>query len=272
MNPVTPCEAAMQSHWTEHRELLRARLKRIPRFLVASDYDGTLSPLVDHPGEAAPHPAAVAVLRDLADLHPRVRLAILSGRAVDDLAARLGVAPGSMLLSGNHGLELRGAGLDWTHPVVAGARPQLETLAAQLRHAVGEIPGAEVEDKGLSLTVHYRRIDPADLPAFRAALEQVALPDCIQERPGKMVVEFRPRVEWNKGRAFRRILRRLGIPSSAAVYLGDDVTDEDVFHELKDTGITVHIGPPSAGNPAALHAHDIPDAIQFLRMVIGALS
>lgn len=261
----------MQPHWTEHLELLRARLKRLPRLLVASDFDGTLSPLVDHPGDAVPHPAAVAVLEDLANLYPRVRLAILSGRAIDDLAARLGVAAGSVLLSGNHGLEMRGAGLDWIHPVVAMARPHLEELAAQLRRAVGELPGAEVEDKGSSLTVHYRRVDPADLPAFHAAIDQVSTPDCLRRRPGKKIVEFRPRVEWNKGSALRRILQRLGIPSSAAIYLGDDVTDADVFIELKDTGMTVQVGPPSAANPAALHARDVSDAIQFLRTVITVL-
>lgn len=254
----------MRPHWTEQLPDLLSRIKLHSRILIASDFDGTLSPLVDHPGEAVLSPEAPAVLARLAAMFPRVRLAFLSGRSLADLTSRLGPAVDEAILAGNHGLELCGAHLDWIHPSAFTARPDLEGLIKRLAPSIGEFAGVELEDKGASLSLHYRRMDAADFPKLRAIIAALTLPDQVRMHEGKKVFEFRPQVEWNKGYAMRRILRRIDLPCDAAVFLGDDATDEDVFRELGTNAFTIHVGSATAPSCARLNAHDPADAVLFL--------
>ena len=257
-------ESVLRPHWTEQLSELRARITCCSRMLVASDFDGTLSALVDHPEEAVLLPEAPAVLARLAAMQPQVRLAFLSGRSLSDLASRLGPAVGNAILAGNHGLELRGAHLDWIHRSAFTARPHLEGLMARLAPGILEFPGVELEDKGASVTLHYRRMDEMNLPKLRAIVEALALPDQVRMHEGKKVFEFRPQAEWNKGCAMRRILRRIDLSCDAVVFLGDDATDEDVFRELGANAFTINVGSATAPSCARLHAHDPADAVLFL--------
>lgn len=270
-SPIKIVEMSRRPHWTEYLAELRSYLAHHPQMLIASDFDGTLSPLVDHPADAALHPTALSVLESLAALHPRVRLAFLSGRSLADLAARLPLIQDSIVLGGNHGLELRGAGLDWRHPMSTQVRPHLEMLATRLQQVL-RVTGAQMEDKGASLTVHYRRVATVDLPGLHAAITRIELPEGIRRHDGKDVVEYRPHVEWHKGHALRRIQQHFDIPPAATIFLGDDATDEDAFRELDSRGITLHVGPESAVSLAELRAHHPRDAIQFLQLIATTLS
>jgi trehalose-phosphatase len=239
--------------------------------LVASDFDGTLSQLVDHPGEAVLLPEAPAVLAKLAAMQPQVKLAFLSGRSLADLASRLGPVADSAILAGNHGLELLGAHLDWIHRSAFTARPHLKGLMELLSLSIGELAGVELEDKGASFTLHYRRMETIDFPKLRAIVEALALPDQVRMHEGKKVFEFRPQVEWNKGYAIRRIVRRINLSCDAVVFLGDDATDEDVFRELGPNAFTIHVGSATAPSCAWLNAHDPADAILFLDTLASIL-
>jgi trehalose-phosphatase len=259
----TPPDMKPRPHWSEKLPEWRARLRDVPRLLIACDFDGTLSPLVAHPELAVLHADVPVVLEDLAALHPRVRLAVLSGRRLEDLAARLAIRQEGLILAGNHGLEMRGAGLDWVHPAAQALRGTLDCLAGELRAVAARFKGAEVEDKGLSLTLHFRRVAPEDAAGLQEALGCLDVPRGLQRLDGKMIAEFRPRLDWNKGSALRRILQRLGIPGAAAIFAGDDATDEDAFRELGATGLTVHVGPPHAESAACCHAHDPQDVARL---------
>ncbi len=254
----------MRPHWTEQLTDLQSQITRQSRILIASDFDGTLSPLVDHPGDAVLCPDAPSVLAKLAAMRPRVRLAFLSGRSLEDLAARLGPAGGDAILAGNHGLELRGAHLNWTHRAAFSARPNLEGLIEQLAPLVEKLAGVELEDKRASLTLHYRRMDPAEFPKLRTMIDALVLSGDLRMHEGKKVFEFRPQVEWNKGYAIRRILRRISLTDDAVVFLGDDATDEDVFLELGNSAITVHVGSATVPSHARFNARDPADAVCFL--------
>lgn len=262
----------MRPHWNECLRELRTRLAHLPQLLVASDFDGTLAPLVDRPARAALSPESRQVLVNLAARHPRVRLAFLSGRSLADLEPRLGIGLEQTILAGNHGLELRGAGLNWIHPASIAARPHLESLAAQLHQNLDHIAGVEVEDKGASLTLHYRRMLESSIPMLRTIVEGLVLPVDLRMHEGKMAFEFRPRVEWNKGSAMRRILQRLNLTDEATVFLGDDATDEDVFCELETTAITVYVGSPSDASHARFNADDPADAVRFLNVLTSCLT
>lgn len=263
--------SAMRPHWKESLADLQSQISGQSRILIASDFDGTLSPLVDHPGNAVLCPEAPVVLARLAAMRPKVRLAFLSGRSLADLACRLGPASEHAILAGNHGLELRGAHLDWIHRMAFAARPQIESLIEELVPSMGELAGVELEDKGASLTLHYRRMDPVDFPKLRALVDDLALPEQVRMHEGKMVFEFRPKVEWNKGFAIRRILRRIDLSDDAVIFLGDDATDEDVFRELEPTAITLHVGSGLVSSGARLNARDPADAVHFLAAVASFL-
>lgn len=258
-------------HWREQFDLVRERLAREPRVLVASDFDGTLSDIVDHPERAVLHPAAAAALKRLSNLHPRVRLAVLSGRALPDLSKRMGLGAGHLICAGNHGLEIKGAHIDWSHPAAATSRQDVRGLEAVLMRRIRSIPGAEIENKGSSLTVHYRRVDAGERPRLLSDLDRVEIPPTLRRHTGKMVVEFRPDVEWHKGFALRAILGLLGIPESAVVYLGDDTTDEDVFREFRTSGTTVQVGTVAGGLSARIRTDDPADAAEFLMAIAAVL-
>lgn len=261
----------MTASWHDHRGELSARLSGVPRVLVACDFDGTLAPIVARPAEAALGHGAEEVLARLAALHPRVRMAFLSGRSLADLASRLPSGLSRAVLAGNHGLELSGAGLDWCHPAALAARPQLDRLAECAREFCASVPGLEIEHKGVSLTLHYRRVASQDQPRIIEAVHAWRLPSSIRRHEGKTIIEFRPEVDWDKGMALRRIMTRFGVPTAAAMYLGDDVTDEDAFRVFGHQGMTLYVGDVAAPTCARLRATDPADAIAFLRFIARTL-
>jgi trehalose 6-phosphate phosphatase len=184
------------------------------RMLLALDFDGTLAPIDPVPDRAAMRPATRRILRIVAARHPCV---VISGRARADLLPRLrgsGVAE----VIGNHGVE------SWnTAPRVRGSvrrwREQLERRLAGLR-------GVVIEDKGLSLAVHYRhsrerRKARARIEAAAGALRGARLVG------GKLVLNLIPAGAAGKGAALVRARARFACDT--AVYVGDDATDEDVF-------------------------------------------
>ncbi len=226
------------------------QLTRAAHLLLCLDFDGTLTPIVEDPATAYLSPPMQRVLRSLAG-HERVTLAIISGRNRADLQVHVGI-PG-LIYAGNHGLEISGPGWFFVEPTAVSYCAALQLLAADLAKKVQHLPGAFVEDKGLTLSVHYRRVAAADrLEVWRlvhATLASRKHP--FQLTTGDMVYEIRPRVDWNKGTAVGWIKEQLGKPDALVIYLGDDATDEDAFAVLGD-GITIKVNGSSA---TAAHYH-----------------
>jgi trehalose-phosphatase len=219
--------------------------------LVASDYDGTLAELVDHPDEATPHPTAMVALRALAAL-PRTQVAVITGRGRRDVT-RVAHLPPEIVVVGSHGTE-------FSDGVIRG----LDERAARLLRALGDdldriaaaTPGARVEHKPASAALHYRTVD-AEL--VHDLVEQVltgpAARDGVHVKLGKRVIELAV-VDGHKGTAVEHLRAELG--ADAVVFIGDDVTDEDAFTELHglDLGVKVGHGATIAGHrvngPAAV--------------------
>ena len=199
------------------------------RVLLAFDFDGTLAPIVNDRALASMRPRTTKLLRRVSTLYP---CAVISGRCKADVAARLGGA-GVKYVSGNHGLE-PGARLDHFARETALAAPLL-------REALAPFGGIDVEDKRYSLSVHYRRSRrKADA---RAAIQHAVagLPHRMRTILGKLVVNVVPEGAPNKGDALLH-LRALA-HADTALYVGDDLTDEDVF-VLDQPGrlLTVRVG------------------------------
>lgn len=211
------------------------------RVFVFTDFDGTLAPLQDDPFAVRLTAALTGTLARLAD-HPQFELAVVSGRDLADLMPRVGLP--AIPYAGNHGLEIRGPGLEFVEPAAAAARPVLAAVAARLADQLGAVPGLWVQDKGLTLCVHTRRVHPDYLPLVAAEVGRLARTagDAVTVRTGHDTFDLRPRVSWHKGEAVRWLLERVA-PDAFPVYLGDDTTDEDAFAALPD-GATVFVGPP----------------------------
>lgn len=193
------------------RELRRLAADRV---LLGFDFDGTLAPIVARPRDAALRPSTRRLLHEVARLYPCV---VISGRERADLARRLkGI--GLRELVGNHGLQIGAVESD-ARKLVAHWRQQLEIQLDP--HA-----GIMLEDKGATLAVHYRNASrPAN--ARRAILAAVAALPAARVLKGKMVVDLLPEGAPNKGRALQSQREQAGC--RAALYVGDDRTDEDVF-------------------------------------------
>lgn len=202
--------------------------------LLAFDFDGTLAPLVSDPAAAALPEATRARLARLAARRP---CAVLSGRALPDLHGRLVGLP-LVALVGNHGLEAEdGAGGHGVTGLVGAWRAALDERLA------GE-PGVVLEDKRLSLAVHYRAApDPAR--AARAIRRAAADLRGARVYGGHAVVNVVPADGPHKGDALRALLE--GRQPREALYVGDDETDEDAFGLVDELPLLgVRVGPAAS--------------------------
>jgi trehalose 6-phosphate phosphatase len=207
--------------------------RRTGRLVLLLDFDGTLAPIVPHAADAAMPDTTRRALDRLRAL-PGVEVAVVSGRGLADVREKAGI-PG-IAYAGNHGMEIHGPGVDRVHPQAAAARPVLERGAAELREAISQIPGAWVEDKELTLSVHFRQAPEALQGEVHDVVRRIVDPlEGVHLTEGKQVIEVRPNVDWNKGKAVLFLLDQMRPPDGAPVlYFGDDRTDEDAFRALRD--------------------------------------
>jgi trehalose-phosphatase len=249
---------------------LASRIRTGRRVLLFLDFDGTLVPIRDDPLACQLSAEGRGLLGRIA-AHPNAAVAVVSGRDLPDLRPRVGVE--GIAYAGNHGLEIQGPGFEFREPGAAALVGELEAITAELTAALAGVSGAWVQNKVLSASVHFRQAPPELVPRVREAVERVAGPhrERFVLRGGKMVLEVRPAVDWHKGRAVRWLWEKLaeGNPNPAALYLGDDATDEDAFAAVPD-GVTVMVGP--ARQTAARYRLDgPPDVTRFLGWLADAL-
>ncbi len=231
-------------------------VSRATHLLVASDFDGTLAPIVNHPGDARPLPEAAAALRALSDL-PGTTAALISGRALRDLAALSGMtAP--VHLVGSHGAEFdTGFALEIDQVLLDRIESELTTIAARF-------PGVTVEPKLASVALHVRNAAPADGDAALAAAEAAAQDWEAETTTGKAVLEFAV-ISTDKGEAIDTLRDQAG--ADAVVFFGDDVTDENAFRRMRSSDIGVKVG---LGETLAQFRVDSPeDVATALELLLG---
>ena len=221
-------------------ERLAERLADADGLLVATDFDGTLAPIFEDPETPTITPANRRALIALGE-RPDVAVAVVSGRRLADLRSRVGIDAARYV--GNHGLEVAECDRVATHPAAEELRPALDRASAALEERIGDVPGVEIEDKGATITVHYRRASPRRVEEVASAVTGVVESvDGLRTTSGKQVAEIRPDVDRDKGSAVRELAA--DVPDGwRTVYVGDDTTDEDVFRvldpEAGDAGVVV---------------------------------
>jgi len=218
-------------------ELRRAivQIARTPRLLVACDYDGTLAPIVENPEQARPMTESVGALRSLATLH-ETTTAVISGRALRDLAT-LSRLPAEVHLVGSHGSEFD---IGFVHALDGQARTLHRRLEAELEGITAGAEGVQLEIKPASIAVHTRRAAEDIAAQVNGAVREGPCTwDGVQVTEGKAVIELAV-VQTDKGLALDTLRHQLG--ATAAVFLGDDVTDEKAFARLSGPDLGVKVG------------------------------
>jgi trehalose-phosphatase len=210
------------------------------------DFDGTLAPIAQTPEQARLPQETLDLLKALSE-KKSCRIAVVSGRALADVKQKIGLD--GIVYAGNHGLEIEGPGIH--HAVTVGDTylKTLRTVKSELLARIQGYKGAFVEDKGLTLSVHFRLVELDGIielgNKIRAALLPYNMKNLIKVRSGKMVFEIRPPVPWDKGLAALWIIDKWRVmpgDDPVPLYCGDDATDEDAFRALNEKGVTIVVG------------------------------
>lgn len=251
------------------------QLKDARHILLLTDYDGTLIPIVDKPEMANLSEDMKGLLLSLA--HQRhFTLGIISGRALVDLKDRVGI--GGIFYVGNHGLEIEGPRISYVNPVGNRFKPILHVIHLVLSKALGTIRGVFVENKGLSLSIHYRLAEECKAREIEKIMKQVTgsaeAAGQAKITSGKKVYEVRPAVTWNKGNAVKLIMKQCGKGGRNSgllpIYLGDDLTDEDGFRIIENYGnsISIFVGDGEQQSTASYFLKSPEEVAAFLNMLI----
>lgn len=225
------------------------------------DFDGTLAPIVERPS-LAQLPVETRTILELLARRPDCTVGIISGRSLEDIRERVGID--GLVHAGNHGLEIDGRGVRFDVKAAGRIRQETASAVVELGERLAHVPGVEVESKGLTASVHDRRVPFR----HRGEIERIVRRAVPEEHPhlyvsrGEMVWEIRPRIDWNKGSAIRWIRERLGLERALAFYIGDDRTDEDAFAEI-GRFITARVGPARA-TLAGYRIGDTREVAEFL--------
>lgn len=264
-----------------------AKGKRIALFL---DYDGTLSPIVDDPERAFMSNAMRSAVRNVAKCFPT---AIISGRSRDKVYEFVGLT--ELYYAGSHGMDIMGPDRklanDDNHsngnrsPAKQGKEvnlfqpaseflPMIDEVFSSLIEITKGIEGAKVENNKFCVSVHYRNVDER----YWTTVGQSVV-DLLKGYPrlrlthGRKVLEVRPVIDWDKGKAVEFLLDSLGLNECddvLPIYVGDDRTDEDAFKVLRERnqgyGILVSSVPKESN--AFYSLKDPSEVMKFLKLLV----
>ena len=201
--------------------------------MVMLDVDGTLAPIVAVFDQATVPPETRRAVAAVAQ-RPNVHVALVTGRSV--AVARQMVGVSNLWVIGNHGFEIQGpTGQDFADPSVALYREVIARAVTDLRPRVEAMRGVIIEDKAITLSVHWRLAEPAEIPRLREAVDDVANALGLRVTEGKRIFEMKPPARIDKGTAVLALAERLtsGSHDASIVFAGDDVTDEDAIRALR---------------------------------------
>ena len=227
--------------------------KKLAFFL---DFDGTLAEVRPDPATTTLSPKAKETLLRLSKRYP---VAMVSGRGLDDLRAKVAIP--ELTYVGNHGMQIHGGCFSFTFDIGRAARAALKEASALLRSLVSGRGGMVLEDKGFSLSLHFKGLTDEDEAAFTGEVEMLlariaaplnAPPDALGQMllhstGGRKIYEVRTRHLWNKGSAVQWLLERKLFYGRYPVYIGDDLTDADAFTVIRGRGLSISVGRDDLG-------------------------
>jgi trehalose 6-phosphate phosphatase len=247
--------------------------------ILLFDFDGTLTPIVDRPEAATLADDLRSLLKALAS-KKGMTLGVVSGRALSDLKSKVNIL--NIIYAGNHGLEIEGPELQFIHPLMQEFKSTMRILSQVMNKTMAKIKGLFIEDKGLTLSVHYRLVESPDKEIevknmFERVVGVARMLGKVRTTSGKKVYEVRPAIDWDKGKAIEHVIshyreRGKHIEKALAIYLGDDLTDEDAFKSIaKYRGISIYVGSPDHESSAAYYLNTVDDVKLFMEKLLLAV-
>jgi trehalose 6-phosphate phosphatase len=225
------------------------QIRRAKHILFLTDYDGTLTPIEEKPELANMSEYTRRALQNLVR-QQRVTVGVISGRALTDLKEKVNV--NGIVYAGNHGFEIDGPGMNFVNPISDEIKPFFRMMRQILNLALGTVKGVLIEDKGITMSIHYRQVEEDKTEDVRDIVKRAThgavASGIVKVVEGKKVYDLKPAVDWDKGKAIRLLMKRYGKGGWQSgllpIYLGDDITDEDGFRMIEKygRGITVLVG------------------------------
>src|SRR4030042_6257713 len=206
---------------------------------------------------------------------PAFSLGIISGRLLAELKSMVAIE--DIYYAGNHGLEIEGPGFKYISPAAGAARTMINDLAGQMAAELADIQGVIIQDKGLSLSVHYRLVKKEKEKLVADTVHRLVNPLLNEGKialfSGKKVWEIRPPVDWNKGKAVEAIADKLKLTLKRkrllTIYLGDDTTDEDAFKVVqRPVGWSVYVGEENRTSAAEYFLTSTAEVEEFLARLV----
>lgn len=257
----------------DHIQTINELFRTHKKIILLTDFDGTLTPIREHP--------------DLANLSEKVRqvllkfshnrtffLGIITGRSLHQIKKLVNI-PG-ILYAANHGIELEGPGIRFSSSEAKKARCNLWHIYMRLFKSLRHIEGVYLEDKGYTISLHYRLVKKAsDVEFVTKTLDSITKPylerKILSLSAGKMVYEIRPPVKWNKATTIQWLLTNyfpLEFSVGAfLVYLGDDQADIEVFTALSGKKLTIFVGTAPDVSEADYYVHSPEEVKTFLEFL-----
>ncbi len=228
------------------------------------DYDGTLTPIVETPDQAILSNETRSLLLTLRE---SATVAIISGRGLTDLKKMVGIP--DIIYVGNHGAEIcDGNAVQITHHS-SSSQERLAEFLNRLQEALSRIPGVLIEGKGITASIHFRKVPVKEQGALFDLFWKTAqdFEEDFRITKGKKVLEIRPLTAWNKGDAVSLILKTAA-PNSRSLYVGDDTTDEDAYKAIPEESISISIGKNSNSNYFLKNQTEVNVLLELLVQVL----
>ncbi|KAH7293494.1 hypothetical protein KP509_28G028300 [Ceratopteris richardii] len=258
------------------------------RIFVFLDYDGTLSPIVENPESAFMSEEMRAAVKEIASLFPT---AIITGRSREKVYEFVQLP--ELYYAGSHGMDIMGPAEGCGGHKIQGTRvlndegneivmfqPASEYTAVMdeifklLEEKASKVNGAKVEHNKFCVSVHFRRVNEEDWLHLAEHVQQVlrSYPNlCLTQ--GRKVLEVRPLILWNKGKALDYLLKAFGFGNRSDVfpiYIGDDLTDEDAFKSVarRKHGLAILVSNVVKDTNATCSLRDPSEVLEFLRSLV----
>ncbi len=234
------------------------------------DYDGTLAPIVKRPEDALISDEMKNLLKQCAE---KFTVAVISGRDMDDLKDK--VKLDEIIYAGSHGFRISGPdGLYMEHENSEQILPRLSQMENKLKRLFLSVDRqVQVERKRFAIAVHYRNANEENIPLIEKNVTEVKNEYAgFKLGAGKKILEIKPDVGWHKGKAVAWILKKLNRDDTGKfvpLYIGDDVTDEDAFKEIKDYGIGILVGAHGEETHAKYRLKNVYQVKIFLKEILA---
>ncbi|MBN1861595.1 MAG: trehalose-phosphatase [Candidatus Thermoplasmatota archaeon] len=260
----------MPDFLNDHLLRIQEKIRKSDQIFLFLDYDGTLVFFKEKPTDVTTPEHVKKIIRQLIK-NQKMTVIIVTGRPLQEIRNLLNIRGLSFIAL--HGLSIQTPNeLQYSWEQAAQARLIIKAIKNDMQEKLKDDKRAFLEDKELTLVLHYRLLPSRKArplrEAFKTTVHTLDKKKILEVMNGAKVIEARPK-GWNKGKAVELFLaRHENGKNNLPIYIGDDITDEDAFHVLTKKGITIHVANTSRRKTAARYMVSNPDEVfSFLQFL-----